>query len=167
MGKTFSDGKVILMVFVAVIVAVVLIQPIADRLFLSKNTFNQTNATATAPQINLTTALTGRSLVTGTTPIIRNTTNIELQNAGVIISDGLINGVQTVYITTNQSGFPNNVTSVNVSYEFVPDGYLNDSGSRSLAVVILIFAALAALVAVIVAVVGKDNLGRFFMGRGK
>lgn len=152
-----SDMKMILIIFIGLIIATVFIASIGDQIFLETNTFNQTNFTVTAPAINGTVLLTGRELVPGTTPIVRNATNFELQNAGIFVTDGLINGVKTVFLSVNDSGFPSNASSVNVSYNFNPDGYLSDSGTRSITLLILIFSALAALIFVIVQIWKNDS----------
>ena len=162
MGNT--DLKVFFGIFIGVILAVALLGPAADTIFNSTNTFNQSNVSVTAPAINGTLTLTGRSLVTGTTPIVRNSTNIELQNAGVFVTDGLINGIQTVFLSVNDSGFPNNVTSVNVTYLFVPDGFVPGGGGTILGLVIL-FGSLAILIFVVTKVMKEGSMVNFLKKR--
>ncbi len=150
MAQFKTDGKFILLGFVGLMIAIVMLSSIGDSIFNQRNTFNQTNISVTAPAINGTLVLTGRQLVAGTTPIVRNSSNIDLQNAGVFISDGIVNGVHTVFMSVNQSGDPNNGTAVNMTYEFRPDGYLDSSADRSVVFLIVLFGALAILVFIVV-----------------
>ncbi|KKN65806.1 hypothetical protein LCGC14_0477420 [marine sediment metagenome] len=165
MGKFNSDIKVFFMIFIGVILAIALLTPAADTIFTSTNTFNNTNETVTAPAINETLTLTGRSL-TGATPVVRNSTGISLQNEGVFVTDGLINGVQTVFLQVNDSGVPNNGTSVNVTYFFVPDGFVPGAGGLLLSLVI-IFGTLAILVFVVTIVMKEGSMRNFIEGFGK
>ena len=155
-----SDGKMIFAIFIGAIITVVFLGSIADSVFLQTNTFSVSNNTVTAPAINGTLVLEGRELVSGTTPIVRNSSNIDLQNAGVFVTDGLISGSQTVFLSVNQSGLPNNVTSVNVTYDFQPDGYLKSPSDRSISRLIIILSALAILVFVIVVMIKFGSFGK-------
>ena len=165
MVKLNTDVKVFFGIFIGVILAVVLLGSAADTVFNSTNTFNQSNVSVTAPAINGTLVLTGRSL-TGATPIVRNATNIELQNAGVFVTDGLINGVQTVFLQVNDSGFPNNVSSVNVTYLFVPDGFVPGTGGTLLTLVVL-FGSLGVLLFVVLKVMKEGSMKNFVERFGK
>ncbi|KKN08452.1 hypothetical protein LCGC14_1056560 [marine sediment metagenome] len=154
-----TDIKVFFGIFIGVILAVVLLGSAANSVFNSTNTFNQTNLTVTAPAINGTLVLPGRSL-TGTTPVVRNSTGISLQNAGVFVTDGLVNGAQTVFLQVNDSGFPNNGTSVNATYFFIPDGFVPGAGGTILKLVVL-FGALAVLFFVVMKVIKEGSMKNF------
>ena len=60
-------------------------------------------------------------------------------------------------------------TSVNVTYNFRPDGYLNNSGARSVSLLIIIFAALALMVFVVAIFIKHGSMGSLMnsMGRKK
>ncbi len=165
MARFNIDIRVFFMIFIGVIFAVALLVPSADQVFNLTNTFNNTNETVTAPAINETITLTGRSL-TGATPVVRNSTGTSLQNEGVFVTDGLINGVQTVFLQVNDSGVPNNGTSVNVTYFFVPDGFVPGAGGLLLGLVVL-FGTLAVLVFVVVMVMKEGSMKDFMQNFGK
>ena len=162
MARFNMDVKVFFMIFIGVIFAIALLVPAADTIFNSTNTFNNTNETVTAPAINETLTLTGRSL-TGATPVVRNSTGTSLQNEGVFVTDGLINGVRTVFLSTNDTGSGNAGNDVNVTYFFIPDGFVPGAGGTILGLVVL-FGSLAVLVFVVVRVM-KDGSMKFFTGR--
>ena len=159
------DVKVFFMIFIGVIFAIALLVPAADTIFNSTNTFNNTNETVTAPAINETLTLTGRSL-TGATPVVRNSTGINLQNEGVFVTDGIINGVQTVFLSTNDTGSGNAGNDVNVTYFFVPDGFVSGAGGLLLGLVIL-FGTLAILVFVVTIVMKEGSMKNFMERFGK
>ncbi len=166
MANSNVDMKVFFAIFIGVILAVALLVPAADTIFNSTNTFNTTNESVTAPVVNSTLTLTGRSLVTGTTPVVRNATNFALQNTGIFVTAGLINGVQTVFLSTNDTGSDNAGNAVNVTYLFVPDGFVRGAGGTILGLVVL-FGALATLVFVVVKVVREGSMKDFVEGFGK
>ena len=160
-----SDGKMIFAIFIGAIITVVFLGSIADSVFLQTNTFSVSNNTVTAPAINGTLILEGRELVSGTTPSVVNTTAHEIQDQGVTVTDGLISGVQTVFLSVNDSSVPNNGSSVNVTYEFNPDGYLKSSSDRSVARLVIITGALAILVFVIVVMIKFGSFGKLLRER--
>lgn len=164
MASLKSDGKMVFMIFIGAIITIVFLGSIADSVFNQTTTFSQTNASVTAPAINGTLALEGRELVAGTTPIVRNATNQEMQNLGIFVTDGLLSGVQTVFLSVNDTSFPSNASVVNVTYSFNPDGYLKSSSDRSIMNVTLIIAALSILVFVIVVMIKFGSFGKL-MGR--
>ena len=164
MVKLNTDVKVFFGIFIGVILAVVLLGSAADTVFNSTNTFNQSNLSVTAPAINGTLTLTGRSLVSGTTPIIRNATNSELQSLGMDVTDGVINGVRTVFLQVNDTAFPSNGTAVNVTYLFVPDGFVPGTGGTLLTLVVL-FGSLGVLIFVVVKVIREGSMKNFLKER--
>ncbi len=161
-----SDMKVFFGIFIGVILAVALLVPAADTVFNSRNTFNQTNVSVTAPAVNATLTLTGRSLVSATTPVVRNATNFALQNTGIFVTDGLINGAQTVFLSTNDTGSNNAGNAVNVSYLFVPDGFVPGAAGTILGLVVL-FGALGVLIFVVFKVVKEGSMANFVSNFGR
>ncbi len=159
----------ILIIFIGAIIAVTFMSPIGDQINLQTTTFNTINVTVTAPSAgNGTVDLFGREVVGGTGVItnataIRNDTindtfALGANNFTIITGTGS-NGLLTVQLLLNDTGAAAWADqSVNVSYEYRPDGYINDSGGRSVTRLILIFAALAILVFVVV-VLMSGSLG--------
>lgn len=149
------DGKMIFNIFIGGIITIVLLSSAADQVFLQTNTDSRSNATVTAPVVNGTLDLLGRSLVAGTTPIVTNASNVsglDLQGTGVTIISGTsaTTGLLTVQLTVNDTESAFGAQSVNITYSYVPDGFLNDSGARSISTLIIIIGALAILVSIIV-----------------
>ncbi len=143
-----SDMKTVIMIFVGAIIAIVLLSAASNSVFEQTNTFTATNVTVTVPAINVTVALIGRDLVGDGT--VGNSSQAPSTNfTGIIISDGLVNGAKTVTITTNDTASDLVGNSINTSYTYNPDGYLNSSSDRSIAELIILFGALAAVVFVI------------------
>ncbi len=165
MGNGNTDIKVFFGIFIGVILAIALLSPAADTVFNSTNTFNQTNLSVTAPAINATLTLTGRSL-TGATPSIINATGTELQSLGMDVTDGIINGVQTVFLQVNDTAFPSNGTAVNLTYFFVPDGNVPGAAGTVLSLVIL-FGTLAVLFFVVLKVMKEGSMKNFITSFGR
>lgn len=158
-----GDGKAIFTVFIGAIIAVVFLASVADSIFTQSTTFSVTNQT-TIPGIatNSSVAILGRELVDGTTPITLNATNSSattLQALGVFIDTRTINGVRTVALNVNQTGDAFSGVDINVTYEYEPDGYLERGVDRNMVALITIFAALGALVFVIVVFIKNGSLG--------
>ncbi len=157
------DGKAILIVFIGAIIAVTFLQTIGDSVFAQTNTATVTNVTVTAPAINATLDLTGRTLI-GTGTIV-NITNESSTSNGLIIQTGIgTSGLESVQLTLNDtaSGFVG--TLVNVSYNYEPDGYLQESSTRSVALLIIIFGALGILIFVIIVLIKEGSLGKLIRG---
>ncbi len=163
-----GDGKAIFTVFVGAIIAIVFLASIADSVFVQTNTFTVTNETVTAPATNNSLALTGRELVSGTTPITTNSSNgtsANLQLEGVIVETTIINGIETVALRINQTGDSFAGTPINVTYDFQPGGYLSSSSDRAIAALIVIFGALGALIFVLIVFIKDGTLGRFMRSK--
>ena len=170
MGESFkTDGKALLAFFIGAIITVVFLGSIADSIFTQTNTFNFTNNTVTAPATNASLTLVGRQVLAGTTPIVSNSTNtsqLNLQDLGVFVETGTVNGLRTVRLTVNQTGNAFAGTSVNVTYEYEPDGYLRSSADRSIINLVILFGALAILVFGLVVLHKTGSLGKL-IGRSK
>lgn len=143
-----GDGKMIFTIFIGAIIAVVFLASIGNSVFEQTNTGTATNVSFTGAAINTSLALEGRELIVGTSVI--NGTNITLISGGVILATGTVNGVQTVTVTINDTATALVGTLMNATYTFNPDGYLSDSGSRSITNLIVLFGALAILVFLVV-----------------
>ena len=158
-----GDGRAIFKVFIGAIFALALIAVIANSISTQTTTDAAINVTVTAPEINETLDLTGRTLILGGDII--NATNNTLTSLGMILQTGVgTSGLQSVQLILNDTAVGFNGTSVNVSYTYQPDGYLDNSGARSIAFVTLIFSALAIMVFVIVIFIKDGSLGNLIRG---
>jgi len=149
--------------FLAIIVALSLIPAIADYVGQSTNTVNSINTTYTSPANGATIDLVGQELIT--TPIVINRTDGVVINAGnYTIAEGIstTTGLKRIRYTTVGTEFDN--VGVNVSYEYGAEGYIDSAGGRSLASLIVIFAALVAATAALIIAWNKD-LFKELMGR--
>jgi len=158
-----SDGKAIFQVFVGAIIAITFMLTIGDAIFLQTNEITIVNVTVTAPAVNATLDLTGRTLVSQTA--VTEASNVSNTSSGLFLQTGTAtSGLQTVQLVVNDTAAAFVGTSVNVSYIMQPDGYVSDSGARAITALILIFASLAILIFVIVVFIKNGSLGKL-MGR--
>ena len=167
MANTNVDIKVFFGLFVGVILAVALLVPAADTVFNSTNTFNVTNETITSPTANQNLSLTGRSLVgDGSVSVFNNTGNngSVINSTNFTFQTGLVNGASSVIYTNLESNLDG--TSLNISYLFVPDGFVPGAGGTVLSLVVL-FGALAVLVFVVLKVTKEGSMKNFLKGFGK
>ncbi|KKK63034.1 hypothetical protein LCGC14_2998340, partial [marine sediment metagenome] len=75
-------------------------------------------------------------------------------------------GLLSVQLVFNDTGADFEGTDINVSYTANPDGYISDSGGRSVTRLILIIGALAIVIFVIVIFIMEGSLGKL-MGKTK
>ncbi len=158
-----GDTAAVIGAFIGIIIAIVFLASIATSIVGQTNTITTINETVTAPAVNASLALTGRDYVGS--GVVHNATNGTLiPTVNFTFSDGLVNGAKTVLITTldGASGYAGE--SINVSYEYGAEGYLADSGSRSIALLIIIFGALAAVIFTLV-MFWKSESGKFLRGK--
>ncbi len=160
-----GDGRAIFTIFIGVIIAIVFIASFSSSIFTQTNTASETNLSITVPAINVTTAVNGRDLISATT--ISNATNISLITHGLLLGDGIVNGVKTVTIVVNDSEGGLVGTTVNLTYTYNPDGYIGNAGGRSIAALITILSALAIVVFVIVVLFQFGSLGVLSSFRGR
>ncbi len=164
-GELQGDGKAIFTFFIGAIITIVFLASVADSVFTQTTTFSTTNETVTSLAVNSSLALTGRELTdTSTTETWNGTGNSSassnLQNSGVIVDTRIINGVKTVALTINDTGSAFAGGTINVTYDFQPDGYISNAGGRSIALLIIIFGSLAILVFGLVVFIKDGTLGR-------
>ncbi|KKN69652.1 hypothetical protein LCGC14_0439550 [marine sediment metagenome] len=153
MANFKGDGGMIFLMFFGLILVATLIIPIADQVFVETNTFTNTNETVTIPAVNETLDLGGRTLLTSVSVV--NSTGFEVD--GMFLQTGFTNGgLRSVQLTINQTASAEAGNSGNVSYTYEPDGYVS-GGTASITLLIVLFAALAGLVFVVVALFGNDS----------
>ena len=158
-----GDLKAIMIVFIGLIVTAVLISTIADTTFTQTNTLENVNATATVAAINGTTDLKGRTLLdSGTIDVYNQSAAAVSWINNLTIQTGIsaTTGLQSVQLFTHDNATDLVGLSVNVTYSFEPDGYANNSGTRSITLLIVIFAALAMVVFVLVPFIKDGSMGR-------
>lgn len=143
-----GDGMAIFTIFIGAIIALVFITSFSDNIFTQTNTATAVNSSVTVSAINVSLAVAGRELNTVTE--ISNATFIGLQTRGLTLATGIIGGDQTVTLTANDTASALVGTDVNLSYDYNPDGYIDNAGGRSVTLLILIISALAIVVFVIV-----------------
>lgn len=157
-----GDSRAVFKVFIGAIIALSFMLVIGDSIFTQTNTATQGNITVTAPAINATTDLTGRTLINSINVLnaTDNTTAI-----GVSLQTGIgTDGLNSVQITVNDTASAFVGASIRIAYTYEPDGYLSNSGTRAIAVLILIFGALAIMVFVIVIFIKDGSLGKMMRG---
>jgi hypothetical protein len=152
MASFKSDGKTIFMIFVGAIITVVFLGLIANAVFTQTNLETFTNVTVTTAQVNESVTLTGRSNTTVVTVV--NASDGTDWTANFSVTTLSSAGIPGIFLVTSQNGgeVGQNVTSANVTYTSQPQGYLQDSGTRSVAALVVIFGALAIVVFVIVVI---------------
>ncbi len=159
MGSFESDGKAIMGIFIGALIAVVFLASIADSVFLQTNELSVTNFSQTTAAVNASVVLKGRSF-TGT-PGVTNSSFDDV-TAQYSFNNTILNGAdhQILMVTLDEANLNSGAsTLVNVTYSFQPDGYLADSGSRSMALLIVIFGAVAIIVFIFVVMIKDGSLG--------
>ncbi len=142
-----SNFKALLILFIGALIALAFMLPIANEVVGQSQTQNRVNDSVTTAAVNETIELIGRELV-GTVTVQNSSGDLtEIANftfANEICADGLI----CIKMKTTDAAVDtgDDSTLLNVTYEFKPDGYLNDSGARSVTTLIPLFAALAIVV---------------------
>ncbi len=165
-----GDGKAIFTVFIGAIIAVVFLASIANSVFDQSTTFTNANETVTALAVNTSLSLVGRELTDSPSATTWNATNesdaTNQQNNGITLSTATVNGIRTVVLTLNDTAEDFVGDTINVSYIYEPDGYLERAVDRNIVGLITLFGALGALVFVLVVFIMNGSLGRL-MGRSK
>jgi len=130
------------MVLVGVIVAIALFSGTFDSVGKMTNIYSITNETITTAAVNSSTTLTGRSNTTAITVVNASDGTDWSENFTVTTTNSA--GALAILLTTSQDAgeVGQNLTSANVSYSYKPDGYNDDTASRSMVTLILILSAL-------------------------
>jgi len=160
-GILKTDGKAIIISFLAAIIAVVIIGAIANtETFASTklNVDNQSQITGTGV-----TDLEGK-VATGFSAF-NATNNITVPTTNYSIGTGVTDGLPTAQIDTANAGVNFSGYLWNVTYDYEPLGYVSDGASRTILALVVLFGALAILVTVVVILIKNGTLGNL-MGRG-
>lgn len=154
-GNTDMIG-VIIITFVAIIVGLALFNGgITSNVASTTETITISQQTLTAGAVNVSINLNGRA-VEGTPVVINSTNGSDVATSNFTFANNqIVNGVLTSTMTTID-GAIHASQPVNLTYTYQPDGYIDSAGGRSLASLIVIFAALAIAV---VSIIGATKSG--------
>ena len=165
-GQTFkSDGKAVLIAFIGAIIAATFLLSISDDVFTATNPTGVDNLTVTlSSSANGTTDIEGRDFL-----LLREIYNATSAGAGLAtLPEGVAmqqgtgtDGLQSVQLLVNDTGevAGHLSTTINVSYDYNPEGYVGTNGSTSVVRLIVLFAALAILIFVITVFIKMGSLG--------
>ncbi len=155
-----TDGKAIMLIFFAAIIGIVFLASIADQVFLETNTIEIINVTHTGPAVNTSLDITGRELVTLVAAYNATDASDILtgRNGTIITGVSTTTGLLSVQIFLNNTDFVGQ--EINVSYIANPDGYISDTGARSITLLIVIFGSLAILITVVAILISEGTLGK-------
>lgn len=133
----------IMIVFISILVGLILLPAVADEVGKSTNTVAVVNASYTVPADTVVIDLTGQELID--TPVVWNGTAGEgniIPATNYTIDEGVstTSGLKTVRYTANNALYEG--ATMYITYTYGPDGYIESSGGRSLAGLIVIFFAL-------------------------
>ncbi len=145
-NKGESQGMIggFIIAFVGIVVAIALFQAIAQDVGVVQNTQTQgADYQVTLPANGESIDLVGQEILS--TPAVTAVGNGTVLAANYTISEivSTSTGVKTISYQVDTVTFENQL--VNISYDYGGDGYIEDGGSRSIAGLITIFAALAIL----------------------
>ena len=149
----------ILLMFVGVIVVLSFFNPIASNTAVMTDTFTETKNAQSVPTVA--TALTGQELISAATVVNESGTVNCANNFTVAEGVDTVSGVKRVIMTpvsTNKSL----CSSLNYTYTYGAEGYVDDAGGRGIADNLPLFCALALLGFVLFAWIksgGLDFLG--------
>ena len=148
---------VIIMVAVAIIASLVLFQQSAQNLGVTQDIVT-TNTTYTAPAEGVAIDLIGQELLS--TPVVYNASSGATIGAGnYTIAEGLNSaGTKIVRYTSSATSSYANYSSIRVYYTYGANGYIEDSGARSIAGLIVVLAALAIMAVALYPSI-KNNFG--------
>ena len=137
--KGQSMGSII-MVFIVAIVGITLMIAAAQDVGGAVNSISETNLTITSGAVGVAQDIQGQSLLS--TPVVTNAT--ALLNSTDFTMEELVStttGVLTISFTPLESQAASQ--TINITYDYGDDGYIDDSGGRALASLIIIFFGLA------------------------
>ena len=140
----------IIMVFITVIVGLVLMPAVAENQAAVSNTVDTANTTTlTVPASGGVSDLPGSALLN--TPVVYNSSSGLVVAAGNYTIEERVSAttaLKTIVYVADSGEFEGQ--SVNIDYEYGSDGYAEESGTRSISTLILIFFAIGIFVVVLV-----------------
>lgn len=135
--------QVVIGIFITVLTGVILFQTIAQQVGTSTNTISVANESFTLASEGGSVYLTNYRSISGV--VIYNRTGTLVPSANYTVTNDVVyNGALAVKVTTGSiNAYAND--SANISGTALPLTYISDSGSRSVAALIVIMFALAVL----------------------
>lgn len=145
-GQATLQVGIILSVFIAVLVGLILLTDVAGFVGTTRNTQTQNDTidgtSTTTPANGATIDLPGQELLS--TPIVMNASGTAetITSDNYTIAEGVsaTTGLKTIQFTT--VGTEIDAMAVNISYTYGADGYIESSGGRAIAGLIILFFAL-------------------------
>jgi len=153
-----GDAKTILIIFIAIIMAVVFIDVIADQTYAVTTTLDAVNVTVTVPTANNDLSILGRTLI-GSAVVINTTDNSAINATNYTIQTKIVNGKATIVYTNLEAKW--NGIDVKTSYSYEPEGYVRESSSRTLVLLVVLFGALAIIIFIISRLMKDSSLKQF------
>lgn len=147
-GQTVGGIGTVILMFVLIVVGIALVTPVFQTQGTMTDSITLTNATYTSPANGATIDLIGQSLLS--TPVVHNATDGAIVPAtNYTIAEGVSTstGVKTIQLTVDDATWASK--SVNVSYVYGADGYIDSAGGRAIADNIGLFAVLALVAGVL------------------
>jgi len=151
------------MFFIGIIVVMALIPTIADNVDTIRTTRNAGNLTYTMSSgVGIANAIEAEGQEYIGSALVTNSSTGTVIGSNITVTEGSnADGEKTVLVYLSGDGTCDgiNYTSqpVNFSYEYGPDGYAESAGTRSMAALIVIMAALGVLGFAVYWVIGKSN----------
>ena len=170
--KGQSQIGVFIGLFIVLLVGLILLTSSAQNVGLSTTTItlggvnsNNTLIAADIPAVGSSVDLVGQDLID--TPVVVNGTTGETVAAGNYTISEIVStstGVKTIsfqlddpeFSSTNQTA--SSSIGLNITYQYGPDGYINDSGGRALSNLIILMFAIALVVLSMLPVVREKFL---------
>ena len=161
-----TDGKAIFTVFIGALIAVVFMSSIANSVVSQTETRTTVDYAFTAGAVGVGVELQGRDIIGTPTALINSTGDSFLTNNITITQGYGADGMLAVLATSTSDALQNGTgQAFTINYTYVPDGYLNNSGARSINKLVLIMSSLAIAIFVFVVFVGKGSLGTLMKRR--
>lgn len=152
MDKRGVSVGTMVMVFIAVIVGLALLtgNGIAGQVASSTQTQSTVNHSVTSGASDGTSVELYGSDVVGTPTVINGSSNTVIYGTNFTFRKGIgADGQQTLLMVTNAAAVTSGYAgkTINVTYTYEPDGYMEDAGARGMFNTVTIFAALLIAVA--------------------
>lgn len=143
--KAEVNAGVLVAIAVGIIVCLTLYVGMSDSFGKTTKTLTMNNVTFTAPAIGSCIDLRGQELID--TPVVKNATVgdtvVPATNYTITESVSTVDNLKRIrYCTVGAEG----IGDKNISYTYGPEGYIEDSGARSITSLIAIMAILAVIV---------------------
>lgn len=149
----------LLVVFISVIVAVTLFITISQNIGSVTDTYTATAAQYTPAADGVSIDLTGQELISVSSLVNESGTHDCEDNFTVAEGVSPRTGTKRILMTTPSGNDESYCTYVNISYEYGPEGYIDDSGGRAIALIIPLLAALGIAVITLFPSLRSEILG--------